>query len=325
MSLNLICLPVQEALKRVEAELCEQTAASGVSLVSEAARYVLQSGGKKIRPALLLLTARMFGAVEAVAVRIAAAIEMVHAASLMHDDVLDSASLRRGKPAANIKWGNQVSVLVGDFLWCRASLIAVKEKNDAVLNAIVGAAQATVEGEMLEITKSNDFNISMEEHLKIITLKTARLFSCACDAGALLAQAPESVTASVRNYGLYLGMAFQLTDDVLDYESSEERFGKRTGTDLSEGRITLPFINALKLCNDEERKFLKEAILSNTVEASRFKEVVSIIKKYKALDAALTLAGEYSVRAKKEILSLKPSLERDAMLSIADYAVNRGE
>jgi len=324
MSLKLICLPVQPLLERVEAELAAQTL-SDTSLISEAARYVLQNGGKRIRPALLLLMSKMLGASESAAVKLSAAVEMIHAASLMHDDVLDNASLRRGKPAANVKWGNQVSVLVGDFLWCKASLLAVSEKNEAIMGAMAGAAQATVEGEILEIVKSNDFGIGVEEYLKIITLKTARLFSCACEVAAIIAGVPDGVISLAKKFGLSLGVAFQLTDDVLDYDSSIERFGKRAGTDLCEGRITLPVINTLRACGDDEKKMIKEAILSSAAPEGRLKEIVSVMKKYNALSSALDLAKEYSLKAKEELMSFKPSLERDSLISIAQYSVTRDE
>jgi len=216
MSLATICLPVQPELKEVESILASD-AVSSVELVNSAARYVLQNGGKRIRPALLLLVSKMFGADPASAVRLGAAIEMIHAASLMHDDVLDNATLRRGKPSANVKWGNQLSILVGDFLWCRASQITISHGNGRILSVMTETVEKTTEGEILEIIKSNDFNIGEDDYLKIIKLKTAMLFACSCQIGAIMAGVPEKFEAALKNYGLDIGIAFQLADDVLDY------------------------------------------------------------------------------------------------------------
>src|SRR3989338_2468245 len=241
MSLLTICLPVQAELKDVDVALARSTT-SEVELVSSAAQYVLANGGKRVRPALLLLTAKMLGVQSSKAISLAAAIEMIHAASLMHDDVLDNASLRRGKPSANVKWGNQISILVGDFLWCRASQIAIKDGNSKILSSITSAVKETTEGEILEMVRSSDFNLSEEEYLKIIKLKTAMLFSCACHVGALLASASERSGENMRSFGLNLGIAFQLADDVLDYPSPEAKIGTQPGTASRAGRLTLPLL-----------------------------------------------------------------------------------
>ena len=324
MSLLTICLPVQAELKDVEVALARSTT-SEVELVSSAAQYVLANGGKRVRPALLLLTAKMLGVQSSKAISLAAAIEMIHAASLMHDDVLDNASLRRGKPSANVKWGNQISILVGDFLWCRASEIAIKDGNSKILSSITSAVKETTEGEILEMVRSSDFNLSEEEYLKIIKLKTAMLFSCACHVGALLASASERSGETMRSFGLNLGIAFQLADDVLDYNSKEEKIGKKTGTDLCEGRLTLPIILALKRCKPEEIGVIKEALVANTLDAGAFSAVKDVIERYQTDASALEIARNFAARAKEEIVHFKPSLERDALMAIADYSVSRGE
>lgn len=324
MSLATICLPVQTELKGIETELNKHIV-SEVELVSTAARYVLQNGGKRIRPALLLLTTKMLGEQANHAVPLGAAIEMIHAASLMHDDVVDNASLRRGKSSANVKWGNQISILVGDFLWCRASKIAISQGNFSILSSITEAVQKATEGEILEIIKNSDFNLTEDEYLKVIELKTAMLFSCSCRIGAILAGSSPKFENACRNFGLNVGIAFQLADDILDYVSTEEKFGKKAGTDLCEGRLTLPVISALKKCSHEETSVIKEALLANSLDATRLAEVKNILKKYGTIETSLKMANDFANRAKEEFSPFKPSLEKEALVALADYAVSRGE
>jgi octaprenyl-diphosphate synthase len=254
---------------------------------------------------------------------LAASIEMIHAASLLHDDVLDNAAMRRGKPSSNVKWGNQISILVGDFLWCRASGITVGYQNGRILGAAIRAVEKTTEGEILEIIKSNDFGISEDEYLKIITLKTAMLFACSCQIGAIFANASERHEEALKDFGLNLGIAFQLADDVLDYNSSEEKFGKKTGTDLGEGKLTLPVISVLKKCSEKESHVIREALLANSMDASIFKEIKAILNRYGTLESSLALARNYSKRSKAQIEPFKQSIEKDALLAMADYAVAR--
>lgn len=324
MSLATICLPIQRELKEVDEELLKGIS-SQVDLVCDASRYVLQNGGKRIRPALLLLSAKMLGLSGHKAVTLAAAIEMIHVASLMHDDVLDNATLRRGKASANVKWGNQISILVGDFLWCKASETAILQGNERLWLAIVEAVRKTTEGEILEIIRSNDFSVTQEEYLTVIKLKTAVLFSCACRVGAIIAGGAEKFEESLKNFGMNIGIAFQLADDVMDYVSSEEKFGKNTGVDLCEGKLTLPIILALERCNNKESQIIKDALLANTVDAKTFDNIREILKNYQTLDASLDIARNFSQKAKEELVSFKPSIEKDSLMAIADYVVSRNE
>lgn len=324
MSMSTLCLPVQSELRLVEDELAKSSL-SEVELVSAAAGYVLQNGGKRIRPALLLLTARALGFPAAAAAPFAAAIEMIHAASLMHDDVLDNASLRRGKSSANAKWGNQISILVGDFLWCRASQIVIKGGNAKILSVITNAVEKTTEGEILEIVRSSDFNIAQDDYLKVIKLKTAVLFACACRVGAILAQAPSTFEDAAHEFGMNLGMAFQLADDVLDYTSDEEKFGKKVGTDLCGGKLTLPLIVALKNCRADEAQLIKEALLSPVFDVERFGQIKTILRNCGAIPLSLEVAKGFVARAKEALTPLKTSLEKDSLLAIADYSISRGD
>lgn len=324
MSLTTICLPIQSELRGVEAELSRHTA-SEVELVSAAAQYVLQNGGKRVRPALLLLTAKMLGAPVEKAISLASSVEMIHAASLMHDDVLDNATLRRGKMSANVKWGNQISILVGDFLWCKASEICISEGNNKIMSAIIEAVRKTTEGEIQEIVKSSNFNLTKDEYLNIIKLKTAMLFACSCQVGAILAGASQKTEQSLYNFGLNVGIAFQLTDDVLDYMASDEKFGKKAGTDLCEGRLTLPVILAFQKCGIDEAQFIRESLLANALEVERFGEIKNILKQHGTIDASLDMARMYAGLAKEELSSFKHSLEKDSLIALADQAVSRSE
>ncbi|PIR18302.1 MAG: octaprenyl diphosphate synthase [Deltaproteobacteria bacterium CG11_big_fil_rev_8_21_14_0_20_49_13] len=324
MSLATICLPVQAELKEAEELLIGQTGSS-VQLVSQAAEYVLQNGGKRVRPAILLLTTKMLGGDVDAGVRLSVALELIHAASLMHDDVVDNAKLRRGKASSNVKWGNQISILVGDFLWCKASRIAIETGNMRIISSLTNAVEKTTEGEILEIVKSNDFFLDREEYLKIIELKTAMLFACAGGLGAISADSSEKMEESFKSFGLNLGVAFQLADDVLDYVSDEEKFGKKAGTDLCEGKLTLPIILALKKCGNKEAHVIKEALLSNTMDTQRLGEVKGILKSHGAIEASLSMARAYANRAKEELTSFKPSLEKEALMALADYSVSRNE
>jgi len=324
MSLSTICLPVKSELALVEQEL-ERASSSNVELVQNAASYVLQNGGKRIRPAVMLLTAKMLGAAGKEIVPLAAAIEMVHAASLMHDDVLDNATLRRGKPSANIKWGNQISILVGDFLWCRASDIAIKCGDKKIWNSMIDAVSKTTEGEILEIVKTNDLTLTKGEYLEIITLKTAMLFQSSCQIGAIFAGANETFERSMMDYGLHTGIAFQLADDVLDYSSSEKKFGKKVGMDIDEGRLTLPLILTLTKSGVEETSIIKNYLISPSTDETSFNRIKEILIKHGSIEASLKEAGRYAQLAKEALSPFKPSIFKDALLSIADYSILRRE
>lgn len=324
MPLSTICLPIQAELLGVE-ELLNSSTASEVDLVKAASQYVLQNGGKRIRPALVLLTAKLLGFSVEKAVPLGAAIEMIHAASLMHDDVLDNATVRRGKQSSNARWGNQISILVGDFLWCKASELSIRHGNSEVLAVITDAVKKTTEGEILEIVQSNDFNLTVEEYLHIIELKTAMLFSCSCEIGAILSGTSEKFRNAFKNYGRHLGTAFQLADDVLDYTANEALFGKKAGQDLYEGKLTLPVIIALKKVLSGEAKIIKDSLLGASPEAGRLKEVISILNKYGAIEEALSFARKYASLAQEELSVFKPSIERDSLIALSNYAVARGQ
>ncbi|MBI2345521.1 MAG: polyprenyl synthetase family protein [Deltaproteobacteria bacterium] len=272
-----------------------------------------------------MLSARICGYTGEAAPRIGAAMEMIHTASLMHDDVVDNAPTRRGKPSANAKWGNALSVLVGDYFWCKACEIIVQHGDFRLLKVVTDTITGTTEGEVLELTQSNDVGINEEEYLKIVRHKTAVLLSACCHAGAVLGKVSEMLETALRRFGLDLGIAFQLSDDVLDYVSEEERFGKTRGSDLREGKLTLPLIVALKRCTDPERAIIKDALLSTELSEVQLGKIIELLDKYEGIDYTRKLARDYAERAKSHLKPFKPSIEKDALLALADYVTSREE
>lgn len=322
MDLRDISIPLRKELDQLEDFIVSQLS-SKVPFVENVVRYVMSNGGKRLRPLLTLLCARMSGYQGDGAIKIGAAIEFMHTASLLHDDVLDNATLRRGRESANKKWGNHVSVLVGDFFYCRAMDILVNQGSLKILRVITDAITTTTEGEIFEITKSNDLGTTHDEYLQIVNGKTAALIAAGCQAGGILGQISEEFEGALKNFGLYIGMAFQLMDDVLDYTSTVEEFGKVGGTDLKEGKLTLPLIHTLKKATPEEVSHIQTALISDKLEANNFKNVMNIIEKYDGINTAKSLALNYIEKAKEKLAPFKPSLEKETLFTIADYVITR--
>ncbi len=317
-----ICLPIREEVAQLESVLL-QNLQSSIPFVQNVVEYVIQNGGKRLRPILTILCAKLSGYKGQAAVGLGAAIEFMHTATLLHDDVIDNASLRRGRASTNAKWGNHVSVLVGDFFYCRAMDILVKHGDLKVLQVITDAIQTTTEGEIFEITKSNDLDTTENDYLQIITGKTAVLMAAACQIGAVLGHLPEELEHGLRRFGLNLGIAFQLMDDVLDYTASEEEFGKVNGTDLKEGKLTLPLIQVLKKCSDEEAKIIKHTLIADELDDARFRQVFELVVKYDGIRETLSMAKGYVQKARACLAAFKPSLEKETLLSVADYVLFR--
>ncbi|MDO8462181.1 MAG: polyprenyl synthetase family protein [Deltaproteobacteria bacterium] len=316
------CLSIREDLLKVEA-LMQRELQSNVPFVRHVSEYIITNGGKRLRPILVLLSAKIAGYSGDSAIHCAAALEFMHTASLLHDDVVDNADLRRGKSSANAIWGNHVSVLVGDFFYCRACDILVGQKNLSILKKVTDTMVETTEGEVLEIAKSNSMDITEEDYLQIITRKTAILISACCQIGAILGNISEEFALGLGQYGLYLGISFQLADDLLDYMSESEKIGKLKGTDLREGKLTLPLIIALKKATPEESRIIKDALIAKELEERRLKEILSIIQKYDGITYTLNLAKQYVLRAKGELVQFKPSIEKEALTALANFAIER--
>ncbi len=299
--------------------------ASEVALVTQAAKYVTRNGGKRIRPAIFLLAARLAGQKSDDLPYLAAAIELVHTASLLHDDVVDNAALRRGKPSAKVKWGNQVSILVGDFLWCKASEFFINHGCDRLSKVVTKAITAITEGEILEITRLNDITMDEATYQKIIEGKTAALFGICGQGAAIIQNLSERFENALEKYAFNVGIAFQLTDDVLDYTSSVARLGKDSGADAREGKLTLPVIISLKRCSNEEKELIRDAFITEQISEAQFKEMAQIVHGRNGISETEALARHFAEKAKACLAIFKPSIEREALMGIANYAVGRHE
>lgn len=322
--LEQLLIPVQQQMAEVE-QILGSELKSQVPLVTEAVRYVTQSGGKRIRPAVFLLAAGLAGHADGRAAHIAAGLELVHTASLLHDDVVDDAPFRRGKPSAKTKWGNQVSILVGDFLWCKASEFFIQYGNDHLWKAVTRAITAITEGEILEITRLNDITLDENIYKTIIEGKTAVLFGICGQGAAIVQNLSEQFETALERFGFHLGVAFQLTDDVLDYTSTIDRLGKESGADLREGKLTLPVIISLKRCRPDEARLIRDALITGQITQERFQKVVEIVERYGGIAETAALAREHADKAKSYLTTFKPSIEREALSGLADYVVERRE
>lgn len=317
-------IPVAGELKEVE-RILKTHLDSNVPLVNEVVQYIIQNGGKRLRPLLTLLSARLSGYQGNAAPRLGAAMEMIHTASLLHDDVVDDAPLRRGHPSAKAKWGNSISILVGDFFWCKMSQIIVDHGSIKILKVVTQSITRTTEAQILEITKQSDFAMDQETYLKIIRGKTAALMAACSQIGGILGGVSESYEEALKRYGFDLGIAFQLTDDILDYSSKEESFGKNRGSDLREGRLTFPLIVALKRAAPEEAQLIKDSLLTDRIEPDRFKKILTLIDRYDGFGETRKLARKFVDQAKGHLEPFKHSLEKESLLGLADYSMERDE
>lgn len=324
MSLAPFAIPVAKELENSE-NILNTTLTSEVPLVTEVVQYIIQNGGKRLRPLLTLLSAKLAGYGGPAAPKLAAAMELIHTASLLHDDVVDDAPLRRGKSSAKAKWGNSISILVGDFFWCMMSRIIVGHGDLRILKVVTDTITQTTEAEILEITKHSDFSMDEATYLKIIGGKTASLLSACCQIGALLGEVSEENESALKRYGYDLGVAFQLTDDILDYVSEEALFGKHKGGDLQEGKLTFPLITALRRADAADSKIIKDALLAGRLETEKLKAAIDIIHRHEGIEKTRALALQYVQKACECLKPFKPSLEKESLLGLARYVVERDE
>lgn len=321
-TLSQICKPIQSSIAKLEGQL-HAYLKSDIALIEEVAAYVIANGGKRLRPVLAMLAAELCQGDAAAALPYACAVEYIHTASLLHDDVVDNALIRRGKPSANAKWGNAVSVLVGDFFYCRASELLVKSGNLEILDIISSAITRTTEGEVLEISKAGDVSISEDDYLQIIYHKTALLMAATCETGAALRPGFSQERAALRQFGDALGMAFQLADDVLDYVSTDHQFGKQNGTDFKEGRLTLPLIYTLQEATPAERDRLKQLLSAKSIHTSELADVNALMDKYHTVKRALEKARAYSASARQALAVFPESAAKRALVELSEYVIER--
>ena len=293
------------------------------ALVEEIAKHILFSGGKRFRPLLMVLSARICGYKGNHDTTIASVFEYLHAATLLHDDLVDGASKRRGKRAAYLIWGNSAAVLVGDFLLARSLSIATKTNKPEVIKVIAEITENMSQGEVFQLMKKGDLGLSENEYMDIITRKTAFLFQGACHVGALIADSTDVFETAMSEYGLNLGMAFQITDDLLDYTSHAEVLGKKAGSDLREGKLTLPVIYALKKADSDDRTVMENILENKEFTDTEFRVFVQLIKKHEGILYAFKMAEDYIAKAKKALGVFSSSKTKKLLESITDYAITR--
>jgi len=309
-----------EDLKKVDQEF-RKNLRSNVPIISTIGEHLLRSGGKRFRAKLLLLSAKLCGYSGENHISMASLIEFIHTATLLHDDVVDKAKLRRGIESANSKWGNEACVLVGDFLFTKCFTLMVESRNWNILHTISRATTIMAEGELEELIRTNDLSLTEEGYLSIITRKTASLISAATQIGAVLGNVSEEKEGALSEFGMNVGIAFQLIDDNLDYTSKKS--GKKIGIDLQEGKITLPLIFTLKHCDEGEKAFIQETVNSHPITKKAFFRVVEIIERHQGIQYTWEKAKQY-VEGAKDYLRLFPdSKEKEVLYALADYVVER--
>ena len=312
----------KDGLQQVEKYINEYIT-SEIKLIPEVAHHLIDSGGKRFRPLLLLISSGICGYRGDQRFPMAAAMEFIHTATLLHDDVIDQATIRRGKTSANNVFGNAVSVLVGDFLCFKSFRLLTETGNLDILQLISRIAYIMSEGEVFQLIKRGDINLTEEEYLTIIEKKTAVLISAACATGAILGSAsPEKIDA-LSQFGKNIGMAFQITDDTLDYTGQEQEFGKSIGKDLEEGKITLPLIFAIKQSTEEEKDKIKKIIIRKKGSQKAAREILRLIKKYNGIDYSLLCAEKFIRDAQTQLNIFPECLEKDQLNAVAGYILAR--
>lgn len=309
-----------DEMKAIET-LIESRMRSYVQLIPEISDHIIKGGGKRLRPLLLIISSDLCGYGGDRRFPLASVMEFIHTASLLHDDVIDHAVIRRGRPSANSIWGNSASVLVGDYLYASSFNVLAEDGDQSIQKLLSITTSAMAEGELIQLARCGDVNTSEREYFSVIEKKTAILISAACAIGAILAQAPEEEVEALTKFGMRLGTAFQLTDDTLDYVAREDDFGKTIGMDLKEGKITLPLIRTFKKCTPEEKARI-EKVVQDRGDTS-VQEVVSLIDAYGGIDYSLERAGRLIEEGKSFLGIFGDSTAKKALLAIADYVIQR--
>jgi octaprenyl-diphosphate synthase len=313
---------VAPELALVEEELLGYTR-SDITPISEIGEYLLNAGGKRLRPALFLLTAKMLGEVSPMAIRLAAVVEFIHNATLVHDDIIDAADTRRGRPSANSHWGNSMTVLAGDWLYMRSFAVALAEKNLEVLNTLIDITQRMVEGELLQLTYLGKSEVTERQLLDIVERKTAYLFSGCTKLPAIAAGLSQGSAGRLGEVGKSLGMAFQLVDDLLDLTSTQDVLGKPVANDLKEGKMTLPVLFAIRNGNRENASKVQRVLDERDFRSVDCAEILRLVEQSDGLGRTRKLAEDYARRAVQMLEEFPPSIYRDAIVRIPEFILNR--
>ena len=322
MSVKQIAALVADDLDRVEEAIAAHLE-SDVSFISEVGRYVLSSGGKRIRPVMLILCARLGNYASERVYDLCTVIEFIHTATLLHDDVIDKAHLRRGNPTVNSRWGNDISILIGDYLYAKAMEMALSDKDHLVMATVARVTKEMAKGQVLETLKERDLSITEDEYNRIIALKTAALFEGSCAIGALAAGLTPPQRAQVSAFGRHLGLAFQMADDTLDFVAPETTLGKPVNNDLKEGKITLPVILAVAQATPAQVAAIDAYLQNPDATDADFQAVIDILNEYGALQATMAKAQAHVELAKAQLASLPPSTALETLLALADYVTTR--
>ncbi len=314
---------IREDLGKVE-KLIRSSFQSNALLIPVISGYLNGSGGKKIRPMLLVLSSKISGYSNGDShILNSCVVELIHTATLLHDDVVDEAFIRRGNPSANRKWGNEASVLVGDFLFSKSFSILAWGENSRITKSVSEASKELAEGEVMGLATKGNFEISENEYMEIIYKKTASLISASCKIGAILGNASPEKEKALTNFGLKVGIAFQLIDDVLDYAGSTEKFGKTIGLDLQRSKMTLPLIHLFQKASPDDKEKIHKLILSENNLPYRLETLLEMMKSYNSIEYVLEKAASYIEEAKEEMEIFSESQYLDAILSLADYVITR--
>ncbi len=321
-SLGELAALVAADMARVNAMILSRTG-SEVAMIPEVANHLISSGGKRLRPMLTLATARLAGYEGEGHAKLAASVEFMHTATLLHDDVVDESDMRRGKVAARVKWGNEASVLVGDFLLGQAFKMMVEVGSLRALDILSSAAAVIAEGEVMQLAAAKNTETNEDEYLAVIRAKTAELFAAACEVGPVIADRPKAEAAACRSYGMNLGIAFQLVDDALDYGGRSQKLGKNVGDDFREGKITLPVVLSFRRGTAEERAFWTRTMVEGEVEDGDVEKAVAIMRRHRALDDTVERARHYGAIARDALALFPKSAMKQALLNAVDFCIER--
>ena len=313
---------VEEDLRRIEAKIGLESMAS-VNAVTTVSQYLNGNGGKRLRPILLLLSGRLIGKTTDSAISLGAVVEMIHTATLVHDDIIDESETRRGKPSANVVWGNQTCVLAGDWLYMQAFQIALRERNFHVLDILIALTQMMVEGELLQLERLGRIDVSEADYMELVDRKTAGLFSACSRLGAVVAGADDAAEAKLGEFAWNLGMAFQLIDDVLDFTARETVLGKPVGGDLREGKVTLPLIYALQKCSADERQLVSTVLADRSYDRVPFRAMLDLVERHRGVERARERAEAFATRARFIVGEFPESPYQRALAAVAELVTDR--
>ena len=314
--------PIREDLEAVEREFVRHIQ-SRVALIPEMGRYIQKSGGKRVRPAVLLMAARLAGYTGDRAVLYASVVEFIHTATLVHDDIIDGADLRRGRLAVHSRWGNDITVLLGDYLYIKSMAMALTQDSLEIIRLLCDVTLRMIEGELYQLTKTGDVDIVEDEHFEIIRRKTAFLFGGCAQIGGMLGGVTQEQEAALKEYGFNLGIAFQLVDDLLDYTADAAALGKPIGGDLREGKVTLPVIFLLRRGGEAADALIRGVVRDRAVTTDQWREILRLLREHRSTEQAYSRALEYAVRAKDCLSAFPAGRERDALMTLTDYVLSR--